>query len=121
MPVNSLRTTTIVFTGDVNNTVTEISSNSNSPGAIDLVTLSPGQTTITVPTGGSIPTAVTIVKPPGNTVPITLEGASGIGGLLLHLTNYDTITLDPTITSFILETPSGEGGAPLVGLRLIWS
>ena len=75
--VNALRTTTVTYTGDVNNTVTECASNPNSPGAIDLVTLASGANTITVPTGGSVPTAVTIVKPYGNTVGLRLKSAPG--------------------------------------------
>ena len=114
--VNALRTTTITFTGDVQNTVTEVASNSNSPGGIDLVTLASGANTITVPTGGSVPTACTIVPPTGNVIAITLKKVTGDTGILLHPTDSTTIALDPSVTSFCLTA-----GSSLVGVRLIWS
>ncbi len=116
MPVNSLRTTTITYTGDVAGTQTEVASNSSSPGQIQLMTLSSGANTITVPTGGSVPTACTIVKPSGNTVTLLLKKVTGDQGILLHLTDPDTISLSSSVTSFCL-TASGT----LTGLRLIWS
>ncbi len=113
---NSLRTTTITFTGDVNNTITEVANNSNSPGATDLITLASGSNTVAVPTGGSAPTACTIVMPVGNVVPVLLKKVAGDTGILLHPTNSTSIALDPTVTSFVLSA-----GNTLVGLRLVWS
>ncbi len=116
MPVNALRTTTITFTGDVSGTQTETADNANSPGVVELKTLASGANTITVPSGGSTPQACTIVKPSGNTVTLLLKKVTGDTGILLHLTDSDTISLDSTVTSFVLTA-----SATLTGLRLVWS
>ncbi len=116
MSVNSLRTTTITFTGDVAGTQTEIASNASSPGQIQILTLASGANTITVPTGGSVPTGVTIVKPAGNTVALLLKKVSGDTGISLHPTDPDSLSLDPSVTTFVLTAAS-----TLTGLRLVWS
>ncbi len=116
MAVNSLRTTTITYTGDVSGTQTEIASNANSPGQIQILTLASGANTITVPTSGSVPSGVTIVKPAGNTVAILLKKVTGDTGILLHPTDPDSLSLSSNETSFVL-TADGT----ITGLRLVWS
>lgn len=90
--------------------------NAASPAEIDLITLSAGNNTITVPTSGTTPKACTIVKPTGNAVAITYKGVSGDTGTRLHDTDPDTISLHSTVTSFVLNAAS-----QIDGVRLFWS
>src|ERR1044071_1814279 len=85
MASNSTRSINLVFTGDhVAAPVIAAAANAASPAAINApITLASGANTITVPTGGTTPTAVTIVKPAGNTVLITLKGVTGDTGVPL--------------------------------------
>ena len=117
MSVSSTRKTTIVYSGDVDGTQ-EIAAadNANSPGTIGPITITTGSATIIVPTGGAVPTAVTIVPPGGNEASITLKGVVGDTGIRLHNTDPTTIALHSSITQFVLTV-----GADVVGLRLFWS
>lgn len=117
MSVTAERTVTIVYTGDVGGTQ-EIAAadNTASPGSVEIKTLSSGLNTITVPTGGSTPTAVTIVPPSDNTTSITLKGVTGDTGVRLHNTDPTTIALDSSVTTFALTT-----GAAITGVRFYWS
>jgi hypothetical protein len=113
----STRKTTIVFSGAVDGTQ-EISAsdNTSSPAAVELKTLSSGANTITVPTAGMTPTAVTIVPPGDNEESITFKGVSGDTGVRLHDTDPTTIALDSSVTTFVLTA-----GGTIAGLRLFWS
>lgn len=110
------RTTTIVYDGAVNGTQ-EIAAadNTSSPAMVELVALINGNTTITVPAGGSVPTAVTIVPPSDNTVPLTLKGVAGDTGVAIHPTDPTTIALASTAASFVI-TATGN-----VNVRLFWT
>lgn len=117
MAVSATRTIAIVFTGDIaGDQSIAASTNTTSPGQIQVVTLASGANTITVPSGGTTPTACTIMKPTGNTTAITLKGIAGDTGIALHLTDPDTVSIASSVTSFVLNA-----GASLPGVRLVWS
>lgn len=103
------------FEGDVTTDFTTIATNLASPGKLDVVTLSSGANTITVPTGGTTPVAVTIIPPSGNTQTLTLKGISGDTGIALHLTQPCSISLANSVTTFVLTA-----GGTITGLQLIW-
>jgi hypothetical protein len=117
MSVASNRSTTITLTGDVTGTETiSAAQNSASPGQIQIVTLASGANTITAPTGGSTPTACTILPPSGNAVSITLKGVTGDTGIRLHNTDPSTIAVDSSVSTFVLTA-----GNTITGVRLYWS
>lgn len=117
MAVTSNRTSTVVLTGDVTGTlVSTAAQNAASPGSVEIKTLASGANTITVPTGGSTPVAVTITPPVGNTVSITVKGVTGDTGVRIHNTDPTVIALDSSVLTFCLTA-----GAALTGLRLLWS
>lgn len=117
MATTSQRESTITYTGDINITIpVQAASNSASPGQTDLVTLSSGNNTITIPAGGSTPKACTIVPPSGNINTLTLKGVAGDTGILLHKTDPTTVAIDTGVASFVLNA-----GATITGVRLIWS
>jgi len=117
MAVESSRQLVIVFTGDVTGTETvNAANNANSAGVIEVKTLALGPNTITVPTSGTVPTAVTMIPPVGNVNVITLKGVAGDTGIALHLTDPTTISIPSTLVSFVLNA-----AATVTGIRLIWS
>jgi len=117
MSVESNRNIDITFDGDLKSSTTwSATENTDSPGQVQVVTLSSGANTITVPSGGTTPVAVTIVKPSGNTTSITFKGVSGDTGVRLHNTDPDSISLDSSVASFVLTA-----GASIEGVRLVWS
>lgn len=111
------RKITITYSGDVDGEQ-EINAadNTDSPAAVELKTLAIGANTITVPTAGTVPTAVTIVPPADNETAITFKGITGDTGVRLHDTDPTTIALDDSVSSFCLTA-----GAEIVGVRLYWS
>ena len=119
MAVQSVRTTAIAYTGDVvgveNYTA---STNSLSPGQLQIVSLTSGANTITVPiiAAISVPVAVVIIPPAANAVAITLKGVTGDTGVRIHNTDPTTIALDPSVTTFVLTAASG-----ISGVRLVWA
>jgi len=117
MAVTATRSVTITYSGDVIGTqIITAASNAASAGSVEIKTLASGANTITIPTGGTVPTAVTIVPPTGNTNSITLKGVSGDTGITIHLTDPTTIALASSVTSFVLTA-----GAEIEGTRLFWS
>lgn len=117
MSTSATRTITLVFSGDVTGTETiSAATNAASPGQLEIKTLSSGANTITVPTGGSTPTAVTIVPPTGNVVTMTLKGVTGDTGVALHLTDPTNIALASSVTTFVITTSN-----TLTGIRFYWS
>ena len=117
MATTSTRAITIVFT--VDNTATETisaASNTAAPGVMELLTLSSGANTITVPTGGSTAKACTMMPPSGNTATLTLKGVTGDTGVLMHATDPTSISLASSVTSFVITT-----SAIVTGMRLYWS
>jgi hypothetical protein len=117
MAATSQRAITITYSGDVGGVQDiEAAENDTSPASIVLITLSSGANTITVPSGGSTPTACTIELPSDNTVAVTLKGVTGDTGILLHLTDPTSIAIDPSVTSFVLTA-----GGTITGVRVFWS
>lgn len=118
MSATSTRAITLAFSGDrVSNPGASAAPNTNSPAATAApVTLAIGDNTITVPTGGTVPTAVTIIKPAASTATIKLKGVGGDTGVKLHPTDPDSISLDPTQATIILNA-----SAQVVGVVLVWS
>lgn len=117
MSVTSNRNVDITFTGDQKASWTNTAAeNTHSPGMIQVLTLASGNNTITVPTGGTTPTACTILKPSDNTTAITLKGVAGDTGIRLHDTDPDTISIDDSVATFVLNA-----GAQLAGVRLVWT
>lgn len=117
MAVAATRTQTITYTGDVQGSETVSAAvNASSPGSVTLHTLSSGANTITAPTGGSTPTACTILPPTGNIQTLILKGVTGDTGIALHLTDPSTIALASSVTTFCLTA-----GGTITGLRIFWS
>lgn len=116
MSTTSNRSITVTFVGDASGTQTlNAAANQASPGETVPVALALGDNTIAVPQAGTVPTAVTILKPAGNVTLIKLKGQAADAGVALHKTDPDTISLDPTQASFVLNAAAG------VNVRLIWS
>lgn len=118
MATASTRSTSLQFSGDLEAGYNiEAAANPASPGIMNIVDLSSGANTITVPTAGdSVPTAVTIKPPVGNEESIILKGITGDTGVRLHDTDPTTIALDDSVTSFVITA-----GAAIEGVRLYWS
>ncbi len=118
MAAVSRRRTTITYSNDVEGEqLINAGINSDSPAMVQVVSLVAGANTITVPTGGTTPTCCTIVKPGDNEVSITLKKVTGDTGIRLHNTDPDSISIDPSVVSFVLTIPSET----VVDLRLFWS
>lgn len=112
MSVTSNRLVQIAFTGDVEYTQ-EFSAAASAVGSgqNQLVALSSGNNTITVPTSAI---AVTIIPPTGNTVALILKGVNGDTGIALALLGPSSISL-LSVTTFVLNAASS------VTVRLIYS
>ena len=117
MATTSARSIVLGFTGDVTLAETfAAAANANSPAQVQILTLAPGANTISVPTGGTAPTAVLIIPPSGNTQLMTLKGVTGDTGVPIHKTDPTNIALDSTCASLVLNA-----AGTVTGLRLIWS
>jgi hypothetical protein len=117
MSATAKRSTTITYSGDVGGTQElDAADNTDSPAQVQIVTLAIGANTITVPGGGTTPTCCTIVKPSDNTTSITLKGVTGDTGIRLHDTDPDSISIDDSVTTFVLTA-----AAEIIGVRLYWS
>lgn len=117
MAVTSNRLVKVILTGDVEyNQSFNAAASTNSPGQISLVSLTSGANTITPPSGGSSPQAVTILPPSGNASLITLKGVAGDTGVALHYTDPTVIGLNSTTGTFVLATTTS-----IDGVRLIWT
>ncbi len=118
MSVSSTRVLNLQYSGDmIAGFEVSAAVNAASPGVASIQDLASGNNTITVPTGGnSIPTAVTIVPPAENEEALTLKGVNGDTGILLHETDPFTLSLAPTVTTFVIHA-----GAAIEGVRFYWS
>jgi hypothetical protein len=116
MAVTSAVQIKVTFSGDISGTeVFNDASNANSSGVSNVVALSSGNNTIAVPSAGTVPTAVTIIPPAGNTNDLILKGANGDQGIQLHDTNPLKLPLDSSVTSFVINAEA------TTNVRLIWS
>lgn len=114
MSVTSERSVTINFTGDVEYSQSfDAPTNATGSGQNQLVNLSSGANTITVPSSA---VAVTIIPPSGNTVAITLKGITGDTGVALALAAPCSLSLNGSVSSFVLTAASA-----IIGVRLIYS
>lgn len=118
MAVTSQRTGAITFSGDVNAQISLAPvSNTQAPGDIDILSLSTGANTITLPTGGSTPKGAVIIPPSGNAVALTLKGVGGDTGIALNKTEPAIVTFDsPPPASFVINA-----AAVVNGLRIVWT
>lgn len=117
MAASAQRKITLTYLGDVAGVEEVVAAiNNASPAQIQIVTLAIGDNVITAPTGGTTPVACTIIKPAANATAIKLKGVGGDTGVRLHNTDPDTISVDASTASFILNA-----AAAVVGVRLMWT
>ena len=105
----------IAFTDGVSGTQKiEAASNTSSPAAIEIKTLSSGNNTITVPSGAH---AVGIFPPSGNAVTIQLKGINADTGVALAVNQWTWIAFSEASppATFVLTA-----GAILNGVELDW-
>jgi hypothetical protein len=115
--VTSNQTVTATFSGDFQASIPfSAAANAASPGMIQLFTLSSGNNTITLPTGGSTVKAALIIPPSGNTLDLILKGVGGDTGITVSKT-------DPTLVSFGTPPPANfvlNASGTVTGLRIVW-
>jgi len=118
LAITATRTITLVYSGGVVGTeVISAASNTASPGQIQIFTFTgAGNNTVTVPTGGTTPTAATIVPPAGNTQALILKGVNGDTGVTIHKTDPTTIALDSSVVNFVLNV-----AGTVTGLQIFWT
>lgn len=113
MSVASNRSVILSMTGDVEYTQQfDAVVNSAGSGQNQLVNLSSGANTITVPSGA---VAVTIIPPAANAVAMTLKGVAGDTGIALSLLAPSSISL-LSVSSFVINAASA-----ITGVRFIYS
>lgn len=113
MAVTSKRTITLVWTGDVEYSQDfESSPNSSGSGQNQLVNLSSGNNTITVPSGA---VAVTIIPPAANANALVIKGVNGDTGIAISKLDPCSISL-LSVSTFVINV-----GGSTTGLRLIYS
>jgi len=76
-----------------------------------LLTTINGNNTVAVPTGA---VGVILFPPAANVIPIILKGVAGDTGISLHLTDASKISLNPSVTSFVLNVAGG------ISINLEW-
>lgn len=108
MSITSTRTIQVGFSGAIGTEINQSAlENAVSPANSFLADLGTGNNPITLPDlAGLVTTGITIIPPPGNTVIITLKGASGDTGIPLHITDPSSFGVDPTLTEIILTVAS---------------
>jgi hypothetical protein len=79
-------------------------------------TLSAGDNTITVPTGGSTVKGACILPPAGNAQAITLKGVGGDTGVALSKLDPTSLSFETAPANFILNA-----GGTITGLRIVWT
>lgn len=118
MATTSSRAITIVYSGDtVGTEPLNAASNTASPGAVQIIALSSGANTITVPTAvGYAVTGCTIVPQAANVNALTLKGISGDTGIFLHLTDPTSIGIDPVHSpTFVINA------AATTNIKVYWT
>jgi hypothetical protein len=104
----SNRNVQVEFSGVTSLNVQQIAAeNAISVATQTIVSLTTGANTITVPVvAGLVCTAITIIPPPANTIPMTLKGVTGDTGIALNLVDPTTIAVTTTLASFVLTNGS---------------
>ena len=115
MAVTSNLKLNLKFSGDVTlDDFFAFAQNAASPGQAQVLDLSSGNNTITVPSGGSSAASGVIVIPPsGNAVVLTLKGVAGDTGFAMGLTDPAVLTLGSGVTSFVINAASAVTGVRL--------
>ena len=117
MAANATRVVTITYSGDVQGSeVLSAAANAVSPASVTIHSLSAGDNTITVPTGGSTVKGACIVPPAGNAQAITLKGVGGDTGVALSKLDPTSIGFETAPANFILNA-----GGIINGLRIFWT
>ena len=119
MSTTSVRAIKIEFTGDVAAQQTATSaSNTQSPAMSYIPLLIPGANVISPsPLGSVAAKALTIIPATeGTTGTITLKGATGDTGIVLHTIEPTSIALNSTTGTVVLTCST-----TIVGTRLIWT
>src|ERR1700685_2678839 len=108
MATTSNRSTVITYTGDVTGVETlNAASNPASPGQVQIIALTSGTNTITVPVAvGYTATGCTLVPHAANINALTLKGVTGDTGILIHLTDPTSLAIAPTLASFVINAAS---------------
>lgn len=115
MSISTDRKIVVTLSGDID-LVNQFlaATNTLSPGQVQIVDLSSGNNTITVPSAGSTQaTAVTIIPPSGNAVVLTLKGVSGDTGIAIHKTDPTSLGLN-SVSTFVLNAASAVAGVRLI-------
>jgi len=116
MAVTSNLSMSVKLSGDVVlDDVYSITANAVSPGQEQVIDLSSGFNSITIPTGGSsVPVGVLIRPPSSNTNTLVLKGVTGDTGVGLHATN-------PTFITLVSGAAFGiTAGAAIAGVRFLF-
>ena len=117
MATSATRSITIGFSGDRSGRQEfDAPVSAASPATDVLHTFPIGFSTLTPPTGGSTPKALTIILPSANTATLTLKGITGDTGIVLSPTQHTSLGLNSP-TAPIGFTASAE----IAGVRLIWT
>lgn len=117
MATNATRTITIAYSGDVNGTETlAAAANAVTPGSVTIHSLTTGDNTITVPTGGSTVKGACIVPPAGNAQQITLKGIGADTGVPISKTDPTSIGFETAPATFVLNVAGN-----VTGLRIFWT
>lgn len=117
MAISCTSTISLAYAGDRNQNYQFASlPNPTSPDAEQVLGLSAGDNTITVPSGGTtgvVAQGAVIIPPTTNAAALTLKGNAGDTGVALNRKSPSLIGLDSGVLSFILNA-----GAPVVGVRV---
>lgn len=117
MAASARRKITITYSGDVEGEqILSAANNATSPATVLVLDLGDGPNAFTVPAEA---TAVTIVKPGGNVIPLRFKVDPVDTGVRLHNTDPDTISLHSSIVEFTIDATLGEVGA--CQIRLFFS
>jgi hypothetical protein len=112
MSTTSTAQLTLSFTGDVTLSLqANATANQTSPGTTLLVNLATGFNSIAIPPGSN---RVTIEKPAGNTVQLTLKGITGDTGQQLGLVDFDSFSLPAGATTLGVTAASGLNGVRFI-------
>lgn len=118
MGITSQRTIGITFSGDEVYSISDSRlsvSSTTSPGMNELIALTTGDNTISVPVAGTVARGMTIIPPAANTVEMILKGDGADTGVTIHKTDPTSVGLDTTVTEVVVTCD-----AP-VNVRFIWT